>query len=195
MLAGAGAGVKAFECGVLKWPQLTLSLNGQKINNTRAETTAGARARAVSSTCPVSSARERTDERATPHHNQHSARHWAAVTNKYPPLLDKDIDISDLRNAHLDTTRRAQTRSASETHEQSSTWIRKRKIAIRAACLPRVRRKMPGRVLAATRLAAEAGRATNTSTWARLAGESDRRKSVYRKDDTDVATAKLALSS
>jgi hypothetical protein len=32
--------------------------------------------------------------------------------------LDKDIDITDLRNPHLDATRRAQNTSASETHRQ-----------------------------------------------------------------------------
>lgn len=89
---------------------MPLSLNGaENQQHPPTETTAGAR---VPSTCPVSasSARERTDDNSTiPHQHRHTARHWAAATNKHPPLPHADIDIAAVRYALLDTTRRAQT--------------------------------------------------------------------------------------
>jgi hypothetical protein len=53
-------------------------------------------------------ARERTDDSNIPP-QQHSVRHWAAVFHGYCPRLYTNIDIAAVRNALLDTTRRAQT--------------------------------------------------------------------------------------
>ena len=178
----------------LKWPQLTLSLiQAENQQRPKAETTAGARLRAVQSPCPVSSARERTDDNQTHPPHQQSACHWAAAIPGHPPRPNTNIDIAAVRNAHSDITRRAQHRSTFEIHIPA-LWIRTRKTAFRAACLPRALPKMPGKVLGATRLAGEEGRETSTLTWARLAGESGLRKKEYRKNDTDVAAAKLELS-
>jgi hypothetical protein len=58
---------------------------------------------------PVTSARERTDDKQHPHHNRHTVRHWVAAVDEHPPRPNTDIDIAAVRNAHLDTTRRAQT--------------------------------------------------------------------------------------
>jgi hypothetical protein len=55
----------------------------------------------------VKRAKEQTTSNIPP--RQHSVRHWAAITNEHPLRLYIDIDIAAVRNALLDTTRRAQT--------------------------------------------------------------------------------------
>lgn len=135
------------ECGVESGCSLPLSLNGaENQQHPPTETTAGAR---VPSTCPVfvSSARERTDDKSTiPHQHRHIARHWAATTNKHPPLPYHTPTLISPLCATLSWTQRAarKHRSALEIH-RSAFWIRKKRTATRAACLPRVRHKMLGR--------------------------------------------------
>jgi len=67
------------------------------------------------SACPVSSARRNRREINIPTtHN--TLRAIALLNRNHSPRLDTDIDIPALRNSHLDTTRRAQHRSAFKKH-------------------------------------------------------------------------------
>lgn len=100
-------------------------------------------------------------------------RRVTATDDRYPPNW-KDTLISRLcAHALLDSTRgKARANHLIGSSGNTTTnWIRKRKTAYRAAWLLRIQQKMPKRALA-IRPGAKAGRAINTSTWERLAGES-----------------------
>lgn len=166
----------------LKWPQLVLGRIGRQNQQTRRCTQKQVRLPARElrpAALALCQARANSTQKDTTTAHHGPTRHWAAVSNDNNTQLDANIDIAALRNAHLDTTRRAQTTAAIAKQQQSAHWIPKRKTASRAACLQRARQKMSGRAWGAIRLAGGEGRATSTSTWARWDGESGLRKSVY----------------
>lgn len=81
--------------------------------------------------------------------------------------------------ALLDTTRRASLTAPFRIHRPTN-WIDKENSHRAIWLLLRARRKMLGRARA-TRLGAGEGRETNTSTWARSAGELESRKCALKE--------------